>query len=47
MTNGLYVWDMTYVRGKLLKYLRNGKNMCVMTQICLKWLEYMGNGLSI
>ena len=24
LTNGLYIWEMTYVCGKWLKYLRNG-----------------------
>ena len=24
MTNGLYIWEMTYIFGKWLKYLRNG-----------------------
>ena len=32
---------MTYIFRKWLKYLRNGKIMWEMTQICIKWLKYV------
>ena len=31
------MWEMTYICGKWLKYLRNGKNMQEMMQICEKY----------
>ena len=33
---------MTYIFGKWLKYLRNGKIMWEMTESCGKWLKYVG-----
>ena len=42
-TNGLNMWEMTYICGKGLKHQRNDENMWKMTQICGKQLKYMGN----
>ena len=48
------MFEMTYISGKLLKYLTNFLNMwqlterfCEMAKIFVKWLRYMGHGLSI
>ena len=41
------MWEMTYICGKWLKYLRNDENMWEMMQICAKQLKCMGNALSI
>ena len=46
MINGFYMWEMTYIYGKWLKYLRNGKNMWEMTYIRRKWLKYVGKWLN-
>ena len=40
------MWEMPYIFGKWLKYFRNGKNMCEITQICVKWLKYVGKWLN-
>ena len=37
---------MTYIFGNWLKCLRNGQNMWEMTQICGKWLKYVGKLLN-
>ena len=37
---------MTYIFGKWLKYLRNGYIMWEMSQICEKWLKYVGKWLN-
>ena len=42
LTNGLNMWEMTYICGKGLKYLRNDYNMWEMTQSCGKWFKYVG-----
>ena len=37
---------MTYIFGNWLKCLRNDQNMWEMTQICGKWLKYVGKRLN-
>ena len=41
----IYMWK-TYMCGKWLKYLRNGKNNGKMTYICVKWFKYVGKCLN-
>ena len=40
------MWEITYVSGKRLKYLRNDLNIVEMTSIFGKWLKYVGNWLN-
>ena len=47
LTNGLNMWEKTYICLKCFKYLRNGHNMWEMTQKCGKWLKYVGNSVCI
>ena len=37
---------MTYIFGNWLKCLRNDQNIWEMTQICWKWLKYVGKLLN-
>ena len=53
-TNGLNMWDMTYICSKWLtclrkrpKYVGNDVDMWDMTQMCGKWLKYLTNGLNV
>ena len=43
LTNGLNMWEMTYICSKGLKYFTNGLNMWEMTYIFGKGLKYLRN----
>ena len=39
-----YLWEVSKIYLKWLKYLTNGLNMWEMTYIFGKWLKYLRNG---
>ena len=44
MLNGLNRWEMAYICGKRLDFVRNDLDLLETTQICDKWLSCDGNG---
>ena len=45
MGNDLYVWEITKVFEKRLKYVANDVDLWEIAKICRKWLKYLINGL--
>ena len=40
------MWELTYIFLNWFKRLEKRLNMCKMTQICGKWLKYVGKSLN-
>ena len=47
MGNDVDLWEKAKIFGKFLKYLTDGSNILEMAKRLVKWLRYMGHGLSI
>ena len=45
MGNDVYVWEMTKVFEKRLKYVGKYVDLWEIAKICGKWLKYLINGL--